>query len=716
MKIKWKLSIYIGIVLFLVMSSSFIYIYKMQENQAHENYYKQAKSISRDMGLVREVIHQHGGLYVEKGDGITSDPYLATLLNSSVDIQDNKGNNYTQMVSFTFIRQMADILSSDGSIKDVDKFIYRIPSKNALNPINRADGFETRILDQFSRGEIKEYSAIEKDSDGQRSYRYMEPFIAMKMCFKCHDYQEKIGEVVGAVSIAIPIEEAETSHHQSLKNILFFFIISTGFIMGLVYAVSERLSEPIMKLSTASERIRKGEHGVRVEINDKTDEINNLAMAFNQMTSELQDKISQLTKSEEKFRSIFQGVREGIYVSTPEGKFLDVNPAMLEIFGYPSKDDMLDTHIPEDFFLDPGKRERIITELKEKGSVKDIDIVLKKKDGSNINCSLTVTGVKDGEGNLIRLEGLIRDITKLKEAEKLQRDYSLELEKEVEKKTSHIEGQKQELSAINQELISTNEELDQAKKKLEEYNQDLEVKVKEKTLELQQALTELQELDSLKDDIISNVSHELKTPITIMQGSLELAFEEEDPRDKKELFDMFINALKGQEKIVDDLLAVSKIGYFEPCKEPQNLREIIENTVNGKSRLRKTMGITMETHVEDDVPMIPVDCTMINKVFENLLENAIKFNKEDGTIGIHARKIDGSVEVSISDTGIGIEKEKMENIFKPLTQLDPSTRRKYGGTGTGLAVAMRIVEAHGGKIWARSKYGEGSTFYFTIPI
>jgi signal transduction histidine kinase len=109
------------------------------------------------------------------------------------------------------------------------------------------------------------------------------------------------------------------------------------------------------------------------------------------------------------------------------------------------------------------------------------------------------------------------------------------------------------------------------------------------------------------------------------------------------------------------------------------------------------------------------DKNQIEHVLENLLDNAIKFNIRGGKVDISADREDGMVKVCIKDTGIGIPEEKMGKIFEKMYQVNSETTRKFGGIGIGLSIAKHIVEAHGGRIWAQSKTGEGSTFCFTIP-
>lgn len=273
-----------------------------------------------------------------------------------------------------------------------------------------------------------------------------------------------------------------------------------------------------------------------------------------------------------------------------------------------------------------------------------------------------------------------------------------------------------ELGRINNSVNTLLEQLKEKNIQLEEYSKDLEKMVEAKTHELQKALDKLTELDSLKDDILSNVSHELKTPITIIQGNIELALREDDPEERVIILSYALEALENQIDIVDDLIAISKMGTSKPQKGPENIEVIVEGEVFKKSKKAKRRGITIETESDAKLPLISFDKHQISHVLRNILDNAIKFSDKDGRVAVMVKREKNGIQVSVSDNGIGIREDQIDRVFEPLTQLDPSTSRRYGGTGTGLAVAKNFIEEHGGRIWVESKFKEGSTFYFTLPF
>lgn len=248
--------------------------------------------------------------------------------------------------------------------------------------------------------------------------------------------------------------------------------------------------------------------------------------------------------------------------------------------------------------------------------------------------------------------------------------------------------------------------------------------IEESYRRLQEAYEELKELDRMKNELISNVSHELRTPITIAKNAIELAMDEEVVEERDKFLAMGRGALARLNLIVGDLLDIAKFqkGTFKLDVKSLDL----EQTVN--SVVQEVMPLALKNDIEikisaQDLPLVKADEDAVKHVFFNLISNAIKFNKKGGGVFIEARHKqdfsrplgEGFVEVSIADTGIGIAKEHLGKLFTPFYQVDSSTTRAYPGTGMGLAVVKRIIEAHGGRVWAKSEIGKGTKFTFTLP-
>lgn len=250
-------------------------------------------------------------------------------------------------------------------------------------------------------------------------------------------------------------------------------------------------------------------------------------------------------------------------------------------------------------------------------------------------------------------------------------------------------------------------------------NSWLHQELKENHDELQKAYRELKEIDQMKSSVVSNISHELLTPLTLISGFVEEMEEEKDAEERRELIKRARKAMERQKKTIENLITLSRI-YSERLEFRLSLVDVpslVEVALKNIEDRIESRSLEVLVQVEEDLPQVKGDWENLVQVVENLLGNAAKFNREGGRIGVSARREGDKILIAVSDEGEGLAREDLERIFEPLTQLDPTTRRRHGGTGTGLAVAKYIVELHGGEIWAESEgRGKGSTFYFTLPV
>ncbi|MCD4806275.1 MAG: sensor histidine kinase [Methanococcoides sp.] len=257
------------------------------------------------------------------------------------------------------------------------------------------------------------------------------------------------------------------------------------------------------------------------------------------------------------------------------------------------------------------------------------------------------------------------------------------------------------------------------------WNKTLEDEVKSKTSELersndylQNANKKLKELDRLKNDFVSMVSHELKTPLTAMKTSSEFLRESECNREiKEEMLDLIIRNIDRQARMVDDLLDISRIesGKMKFTPEDVNIKEIIEIALHNVQKHAKDKSINIMVNCPENVPVIRTDKDKLIRVFVNLLTNAIKFTPEEGEVTITVEDHEDHLQTSIKDNGIGISREKRDKIFDKFYQVDSTATRKAGGTGLGLAIIKGIIDGQGGNIYLESETGKGSTFTFRLP-
>ena len=230
-------------------------------------------------------------------------------------------------------------------------------------------------------------------------------------------------------------------------------------------------------------------------------------------------------------------------------------------------------------------------------------------------------------------------------------------------------------------------------------------------------VTELKKLDEMKSNIISNISHELRTPMTIMRGFTELAIHEADPVKRNEFLEKSINAIDKQNQMIQDLLeiAISESGPIKLNYENVNLNDVLDTSLKIVKQKARLKDITIITSLEKDL-QVKADSQQLAYALTKLLDNAVKFNEKGGTVEVKSRYTDGHFEILVRDTGIGIYTNDQDKIFEKFYQADSTTTRNYGGSGVGLTITRHIIEAHGGKIRVESELGVGTTFFITLPV
>lgn len=236
----------------------------------------------------------------------------------------------------------------------------------------------------------------------------------------------------------------------------------------------------------------------------------------------------------------------------------------------------------------------------------------------------------------------------------------------------------------------------------------------------QETAVQLREVDRLKSEFLANMSHELRTPLNSIIGFSRVILKGIDgPLTEFQKTDLEAIYESGRHLLglINDILDISKIeaGKMEFIFEPVDLQNLIKGTLATSIALVKDKPIELQQDVPDDLPIILADERRIRQVVLNLLGNAAKFT-EIGFIRVFATYNDREVIMGVKDSGIGIPPEKYSAVFREFEQVDSSSTRSYGGTGLGLPVTKKFVEAHGGRIWFESEIGVGSTFYVALPI
>ncbi|MFX1418688.1 MAG: PAS domain S-box protein [Promethearchaeota archaeon] len=494
----------------------------------------------------------------------------------------------------------------------------------------------------------------------------------------------------------------------------------------------------------------------------------------------------RLMQSEEKYRSIINHLDLGFYQLSWDGILVNHNPRFCEILGYNPSENLKyrDVH---DFWQKPEERNIYLKELEEKGYVKNYLVHAKKKNGEKIVIQLNSHVLEQNKGKAIIIQGLISDITekheleqKLKESEERYRNliesvpFSIALidqqgtivycnppiEKLLGYRQDELFGHKfKDLPAINPKYVPIL--LKRFQKVLEgEILPPLEIELyrkdggliwimyqstlvklgdqvllqavinditeqKKADLLIEEEIIKLKELDQIRKDLISRVSHELKTPLVSVCGAAELLldlFIGDFKGETKELLEMIEKGGKRLKYLVDNLVDITRIEYkkFKLDKETSDFSQVIRDCTKELMYLIKKREIILKLDLLENL-FLKFDKVRIEQVILNLLSNAIKNTPPKGKITITSLKIDNCAELKINDTGIGLTREEMDKLFTRFGKIE-----RYGdgleyvdiqGTGLGLYISKEIIDLHEGEIWAESEgRDKGSTFIIKLPI
>lgn len=249
-------------------------------------------------------------------------------------------------------------------------------------------------------------------------------------------------------------------------------------------------------------------------------------------------------------------------------------------------------------------------------------------------------------------------------------------------------------------------------------NAGLFEEVEERAVELAVAYEELKESDRLKDELVQNLSHELRTPLTFVKGYVDLLQEGEmGIINEAQIEALNIVSSKTDEitHLIEDIITLQRIDEGNLQLEVISLADFLKTAVASHQIVAKQKGLNIIYKKPAYTAKVNMDKNRISQVVDNLIGNAMKFSPDGGTISVAIHEQTDDILVTIKDEGIGVPKEKQEKIFERFYQVDGSARRRFGGTGIGLAIVKRIIDAHKGQIWVESEVGEGSIFSFTLP-
>ncbi len=374
--------------------------------------------------------------------------------------------------------------------------------------------------------------------------------------------------------------------------------------------------------------------------------------------SALKRKEEQLLEAEEKYRSIFENAVEGIFQSTGEGAYINANPALAQIFGYASPDDLMCsvTNVGRQLYIDPQRRTAFVALMNERGAVTDFESEIRRKDGSRIWISERARAVRDQDGKLLYYEGTVQDVTARREAD----------------------------AAITQARDAA---LESAR---------------------------------LKTEFLANMSHEIRTPMNGVIGMTGLLLDTDLQPKQREFAETITSSAESLVAIINDILDFSKIeaGMLTFEEIDFQLHQAVEGGVELLAERAAAKELELACLIHSDVPAaLRGDPGRLRQVITNLVGNAVKFT-DRGEVLVQAQKADETadsvfVRFTVRDTGVGITKEAQSRLFHAFVQADGSTTRKFGGTGLGLAICKQLVRQMDGEIGVDSELGKGATFWFT---
>lgn len=229
-------------------------------------------------------------------------------------------------------------------------------------------------------------------------------------------------------------------------------------------------------------------------------------------------------------------------------------------------------------------------------------------------------------------------------------------------------------------------------------------------------LTEIRRMEKIRKDFVANVSHEFKTPLTAIRGFAEtlLCGPSPDPQISTEFLEAIERNATLLQALVDNLLTLAKLeGDASPHKEISDIRRLIDEQIGMRRQILQQMNIRVDVQLA--IREVRADALRLSRAMSNLLDNAIHYNHENGSIRITSRTTDTGFAVDVEDTGIGIPREDLPRIFERFYRVEKSRVRSAGGTGLGLAIAKHAIESQGGTISVSSRLGAGSTFTIFLP-
>ncbi|MFY9801733.1 MAG: PAS domain S-box protein [Candidatus Acidiferrales bacterium] len=474
-------------------------------------------------------------------------------------------------------------------------------------------------------------------------------------------------------------------------------------------------------------------------------------------------------ESELRFTELFESLREGIFFTTPEGRLLDANPALLRMLGYENKEELQKLNFRE-LYADPSQRDTLVRQVVEQGAVQDEDVVYRRKDGSQIHCLASGFGVRDTFGRTIRMQGTLVDITERIEIEarlhqeqefvrrlvasfpdiiavmdpdgrltfvspriqdllghqaadlvgktlwaQVHRDDAMALTKVFRQLTTgellhaQFEYRTKHADGSWRMLRASASPLYDAAGKINGVVASARDVTESRSAEKQQLQKE--KLAAM-GEMMAGVAHELNNPLTAILGISDLMRERAADDSTRRQVEIILKQARRAAGIVQNLLAFSRPSALasKKLRPEQTIKQVIDQ--QQASLRQKNVAIHLEA--PEGLPAVEADPRLLQQVFVNLIvnaEQAISSRRDHGTLRIAIESAEGKVAFVFADDGPGISPENLAKIFDPFF----TTKRPGGGTGLGLTICLAIIKEHGGTMEVQSSPDSGAEFRVILP-
>jgi PAS domain S-box-containing protein len=507
----------------------------------------------------------------------------------------------------------------------------------------------------------------------------------------------------------IPFSLYQFIKWKNTQSLLFLAAVGSFAVAGMAHA-SQQMSLSIFGYVVAYVFIALVFLSPDQKSNLKTKGIS----SYFSLQKQLDQTRSALKESKELYKSIVENTQDVILLTKPNGINSYVSPSSEHIFGYSPEEMMASNKWP--ITIHPDDEESVQKAMKKgyagyPGSNLEYRIITKDDSVRWISHSWSPIK-KDEEVNTI--VSSIRDITELKQTERKLAERVDRLQKN-ELATLNIMEDFQDsilsLKAARKQIQEKNEQLQESEKNLKRLNDELEERVKDRTKEVNRLLKQ-------KDSFIDQLGHDLKHPLGPLINLIPLLKKQEDDEKKIEILTVLERNVDYMKRLVIRTVRLAKLNAPSTTFDLKPIRfiDLIERVIQKNSSTFKENNVEVITTIDPDV-LINVDPLQLEEVIENLFSNALKYGSKQGMISIKTEKYDNDfVRISIKDTGIGMNPDQLDEIFNEFYKADES-RHDFSSTGLGLSICKKIVEKHGGKIWAESPgLGKGTIFHLTLPL